>query len=245
MAGLGCFNERRWTTAGRSATAETRAGAASPRSPMPPNGRSSFTGTGGRPGARCLSSGTPRSVFTPRRSWTCRWTGSRARTCWGASRRSGHLSRPPPGRPGTGSRRSSAGASAGTIARTTRWTGRLWRCRGRTATRRGIIARFRTGRLRRRSRRPASPMSREAKSFRRIRGPTCWSAAPRFSRYGANTSSSETPSEKACLHTYSRRASSAARRAVGRCRPPPQRPQQNPVRIDGDGPPGRLRAMWR
>ena len=58
MAGLGCFNERRWTTAGRSATAETRAGAASPRSPMPPNGRSSFTGTGGRPGARCLSSGT-------------------------------------------------------------------------------------------------------------------------------------------------------------------------------------------
>ena len=100
---------------------------------------------------------------------------------------------------------------------------------------------------RQRSRRPASPMSREAKSFRRISGPTCWSAAPRFSRYGANTSSSETPSEKACLHTYSRRASSAASRAIGRCRPPPQRPQQNPVRIDGDGPPppGRLIAMWR
>ena len=34
------------------------------------------------------------------------------------------------GRLGAGSRRSSAGVSVGTTVRTTRWTGRSWRCRG-------------------------------------------------------------------------------------------------------------------
>ena len=35
---------------------------------------------------------------------------------------------------------------------------------------------------------PASPMSRAAKSFRRISGPTCWSAAPKQCRRGATIS---------------------------------------------------------
>ena len=48
------------------------------------------------------SSGNPRSGSTPPRFSTSRWTGSRARTCWRASARSGARCPPPPGRPSTG-----------------------------------------------------------------------------------------------------------------------------------------------
>ena len=64
------------------------------------------------------------------RCWTSLRTGSRARTYSAASHQSGTRSPPPGGRPGTGSPPSFAGASAGTTARTIRWTGRWRRCRG-------------------------------------------------------------------------------------------------------------------
>ena len=60
---------------------------------------------------------------------------------------------------------------------------------------------------RRRSRRPASPMCREAGSFRRISAPTCWSAAPRFSRRGASTSRSDRrPPPRRARRPFSRRS---------------------------------------
>lgn len=55
----------------------------------------------GRWGARCPSSGNRRFGSRPRRDVTSRWTALQARTDWRASRRSGHRSRVPRGRPVT------------------------------------------------------------------------------------------------------------------------------------------------
>ena len=48
----------------------------------------------------------------------------------------------------------------------------------------------------------ALPTFREAKWFRRISDPTCWSAAPRFSKLGATTSDSASNAPRAALQRY-------------------------------------------
>ena len=123
--GLGPYPEITLAEARQKALDNSRAvrhggdprGRGSPRSPRPPNGRLPSTATRGKPGARFPTSGRPRSGSMRRRSWTSRWTGSRARTCWGASHRSGRRSPAPRARLVTGSRRSSVGASVATTAR--------------------------------------------------------------------------------------------------------------------------------